>query len=180
MTEEPEFNPYAPPGAEVMPAPSAANPQNYYLAGQGKRFLNYLIDHLRFYGAMALLGAMLGLLSEWAPANTLLDLLSSEDWFTSYSTSLFLLIFYYTVQEALFGRTLGKLITGTKVLTIQGLKPSLLQLVGRSAARMVPFEVFSVLMDSRSIGWHDSWSGTRVVDTRRVINKRLSPALRKH
>lgn len=75
------------------------------------------------------------------------------------------LVAYYVLFEAIFGRTPGKLITGTRVVTLDGAKPGFGQIIGRSFARLVPFEPFSFL-GSRG-GWHDRWSGTRVVRVRR-------------
>jgi uncharacterized RDD family membrane protein YckC len=70
---------------------------------------------------------------------------------------------YYVVCESAFQATLGKLVTGTRVVTFNGDKPTFGQVVGRSFARFVPFEAFSFL-NRRPIGWHDSWTGTRVVE----------------
>jgi uncharacterized RDD family membrane protein YckC len=74
-------------------------------------------------------------------------------------------ILYYLFMESVFGRTVGKLITGTKVIDLEGKRPSFLTLLGRSLARIVPFEPFSFLGNDR--GWHDRWSDTRVVDMRK-------------
>jgi uncharacterized RDD family membrane protein YckC len=74
---------------------------------------------------------------------------------------------YYVVLEAAFGWTVGKLITGTRVVRFDGDKPRVPQIIGRTFARFVPFEPFSVLFGNTKLGWHDSWSGTRVVKVRR-------------
>jgi uncharacterized RDD family membrane protein YckC len=74
---------------------------------------------------------------------------------------------YYIISEGLFQRTLGKLLTGTRVVTADGGRPTFGQIVGRSFARMIPFEAFSFLGgDGGPVGWHDSLSGTRVVSVR--------------
>ena len=72
---------------------------------------------------------------------------------------------YYIVCESFFGVTIGKLITGTRVVDNEGGRPRFKQIVGRSLARFVPFEQFS-FFSTPAIGWHDTWSGTRVVKTR--------------
>ena len=81
-----------------------------------------------------------------------------------------LLVFflYYFISEALTARTIGKLITGTVVVTKNGEKPSLKAIAIRSASRLVPFEAFSFL--GNNVGWHDKWSDTYVVKKNDVIN----------
>ena len=71
---------------------------------------------------------------------------------------------YYVVFEGIFGWTVGKLVTGTRVIRADGNKPNVPQIIGRTFARFIPFEPFSVLFGR---GWHDSLSGTRVVKVRR-------------
>lgn len=44
-------------------------------------------------------------------------------------------------------------------------------------ARMVPFEAFSFLGER---GWHDSWSGTQVVEVRKPKVPALSPSVMRH
>jgi uncharacterized RDD family membrane protein YckC len=75
------------------------------------------------------------------------------------------MIGYYIIFEGAFGWTVGKLITGTRVIRFDGRKPRFPQIVGRTAARFIPFEPFSLLGGGN--GWHDSMSGTRVVRVRR-------------
>ena len=72
---------------------------------------------------------------------------------------------YYAISECLTGRTIGKLITGTKVVDADGNKPSFGKALGRSLCRHIPFEPFSVL-SSDARGWHDSIPKTWVVRSR--------------
>jgi uncharacterized RDD family membrane protein YckC len=76
-----------------------------------------------------------------------------------------LYVTYYFAQEALWGTTLGKRITGAAVVAVDGSPTAVLQTLKRSLARVVPFEPLSFL-GSRPDGWHDRWSGTRVVSIR--------------
>jgi len=71
---------------------------------------------------------------------------------------------YYVVLETAAGRTLGKLITGTREVREDGGKPRFGQILGRTAARFIPFEPFSLLGSPK--GWHDGLSGTRVIRVR--------------
>ena len=69
---------------------------------------------------------------------------------------------YYFIMEALFQRTLGKLVSRTKVVMMDGHSPSPRVLAKRTLIRLIPFEFLSIGFGSL---WHDWWSGTRVVDT---------------
>lgn len=79
--------------------------------------------------------------------------------------SLFAPFIYYVGFEAAFGRTPGKLLTGTRVVTLTGEPPSFGQCLGRAFARCVPFEPLSFL-GGDGVGWHDKWTDTRVIRTR--------------
>jgi len=78
-------------------------------------------------------------------------------------------VLYYVVMEYNFQVSVGKLITGTVVVDVNGKKPTLKAIVGRSFSRLVPFDAFSFL-GSDTIGWHDTWSGTRVVKKKDLSN----------
>lgn len=64
------------------------------------------------------------------------------------------------LPEALFARSLGKLLTGTRVVNIHGEKPGLGRAFLRMLLRCIPFEPLSL---RRGAMWHDTLSGTRVV-----------------
>lgn len=169
---EEERNPYAPPKTESVPDPLTVDLlESYELASKGKRFLNYVVDRAAIYGLLVVLGGVLGVaegmgyiegFSEWLDnlgglANMLL-------------TGLFSVV-YYWIMESVWGRTLGKLVTGTKVISDAGLPARPLAILGRSLARYVPFEPFSML---GSAAWHDSWSGTQVIDLRKKTSSPVS------
>lgn len=69
---------------------------------------------------------------------------------------------YYVICEALMQRTLGKLVTRTKVVSEDGGKPRFGQIMIRTLCRLIPFEAFSFL-GNEAVGWHDKISKTRVV-----------------
>jgi uncharacterized RDD family membrane protein YckC len=143
MSEGP--NPFEPPRAAWEKVETRSFSGDEFVdAGQGARFANFLIDMVVRTG-MAV-GAI-GIFGEDAVFAPLL-----------------LLVGYYIIFEALFARTPAKWITRTRVIALDGSRPRLLQIVGRSFARYVPFEPFSFLGNAR--GWHDRWSSTRVVKDR--------------
>ena len=139
----------------------------YQYATTGQRFLNYLIDNIIMrYGISWLTGAAIGVIIELVSPDFL------QETVVQYSTAfivaavmVYLLnyILYYTLCEKLFqGRTLGKLITGTKAVRIDGSPLTFKDALLRSLSRMVPFEVFSGF----GTPWHDSWTNTTVIKTR--------------
>lgn len=79
---------------------------------------------------------------------------------------------YYFILELAFGRTVGKFITGTKVVNREGEKPSAGKIALRTLIRFVPFEALSGFRISNEEStwargcWHDDWSDTVVVKTR--------------
>jgi len=75
---------------------------------------------------------------------------------------------YYLVPEFYWQKTIGKLITKTKVVREDGNRPTFGQILIRTLARLIPFEVFSFLFTP--IGWHDSLSKTIVVPKNYEIN----------
>lgn len=72
-------------------------------------------------------------------------------------------IAYYVLLESFTGRTLGKLITGSKVITTKSTKADWKTIFLRTVFRYIPFEQFSFLKKNPA-GWHDSLSSTLVVD----------------
>ncbi len=72
---------------------------------------------------------------------------------------------YPLIFEALFQKTIGKMLTQTKVVSVTGEKPSLPILIIRTFCRYIPFEPLSFLFYGQypTMGWHDRLSGTLVV-----------------
>ena len=78
-------------------------------------------------------------------------------------------ITYYTFFEYQFGYTLGKLVTGTRVVQANGEKLTLKQTLLRTLIRYIPVEPFTYLMNTS--GWHDKWVGTKVLKVEKTLNK---------
>lgn len=164
MNQE-DINPYAAPLSNVTisePAQISEAPS----AGGGKRFLNYLIDHVAMLGVFFLIGVLTAILDEqgitYRASQAMAEISGLENILFSCGVTLL----YYTCLEGTCGRSLGKWITGTKVVTASsGLPVSYRSALMRSLSRLVPFEAFSFLGSDAS-GWHDKWTDTRVVDLR--------------
>ncbi len=72
-------------------------------------------------------------------------------------------VIYYFVFESIFQATPGKFLTGTRVVTEDGGKPTVKQIFKRTVTRIVPFEAFSIFGQL----WHDTWSETYLVNEKR-------------
>lgn len=130
---------------------------NYCRAGMGKRFANYIIDVIVFYILVILLGIAIGLLRP--------DLLPGED--EGFAERIISLICYgilmFIVEAACGGKTLGKVITGTKAVNVDGSDINFQKAFLRNIIRCVPFDAISAL-GTPSNPWHDAWSHTLVID----------------
>ena len=148
MSEPQEPTPYAPPASMLSEPPLDPAERG---AGRGRRFGNLMLDQLALL-AVSMVSAVI------EPNKSMAEV---------FAESLLIPFVYYTVLEAAFGWTLGKLATGTRVVAADGGRASLLQVVGRSLARLIPFEPLSFFGGGDwPVGWHDSLSGTRVIRVR--------------
>lgn len=90
---------------------------------------------------------------------------------TEFFLGLSYVFLYYFIFESICQRTPGKFITGTRVITGTGTKPSMGTIAKRTLIRFVPFEAFSFLGEN-VYGWHDRWSGTYVVKAKRIASEK--------
>ena len=74
-------------------------------------------------------------------------------------------IVMFVIEAAFQGKTLGKLITGTRAINVHGAAPTFTQLLARNFIRAVPFNALSAF-GKPCAPWHDKWSDTYVVDER--------------
>lgn len=132
----------------------------YDAAGKVQRLLTCIIDIISFYIIEGILGIFMGALS-------VMMHFSFAGW-SGGTVQLFFLfmyfaiiILYYTLLEGSKGKTLGKLITKTKVVTEDGDPITYKQAFLRTLCRFVPFEPFSAFFGLTM--WHDQWTKTVVV-----------------
>jgi len=130
--------------------------QDYMPANKELRFANLIIDTIGFYAVIFLVSMLLAVI---AP-----EMFDEEDVSASLTLNLFVLliyILYFMLLEGLFnGKTLGKLITGTRAVKEDGSAITMSDSFKRALSRLVPFEPFSALGDRP---WHDKWTDTVVV-----------------
>jgi uncharacterized RDD family membrane protein YckC len=131
-------------------------------ASMGQRFVNFVVDWFAgltfsivvMMPAIILIAALDPENAELSPGHELLARAAAMVGFWA----------YFVLCEASIGRTIGKLLTGTRVVRLDGSRPDLSTIMRRSAARLVPFEPLSGF--SSSGPWHDRWTDTAVVRIR--------------
>ncbi|MDW7691732.1 RDD family protein [Flammeovirgaceae bacterium SG7u.111] len=121
-------------------------------ASNGKRFVNYLIDVICVYAIAFAVGVFMAINGAIGGSEFSFYLVG---WIVT-------IVFYSGLEGFLGGKTVGKYITKTRVVTEDGETPTFINIVGRSFCRLIPFDAFSFLGEKPG-GWHDSISKTRVV-----------------
>lgn len=154
-TKEKTANPYAPPASDVR----TAQKDEILLVSGWRRLFTWIIDKVAHIILAMFIGVILGFLLGYRGR-----ILFSSHLFR-YFFGFCIVAIYYIALEWSTGRTLGKLVLGTKVVNEQGGKPTAGQVVGRTFTRFVPFECFT-FFGSQSRGWHDRWASTYVVRSR--------------
>ena len=160
-------NPYQVPAAKIAETTSDER-LNIEPAGRWRRFFNWAIDYVGF-SLLAILVVMPYTI--WLAVKggeAALAKLEEPNLLRDYAIGFCAMLLYYIPMEGFFGFTIGKLVTGTWVVTELGGKPTWGQIVGRTIARFIPFEPFSLLFsnDKERRGWHDSLPKTYVVRKR--------------
>ena len=126
------------------------------LASRNKRLLNFLIDYIMVFVVLMTFMVVLevaGISVEEMAEGIIGNILSI----------LFYFLCYVMIEGGSRGKTLGKAITKTRVVTLAGEQPDFETFIKRSLIRLVPFEPFS-FFGSEVRGWHDRWSDTMVID----------------
>ncbi|MEJ5104451.1 RDD family protein [Chryseobacterium sp. MYb328] len=130
-------------------------------ASLGIRFLNNLIDLF----ILIILNLIITMISDILYALTDIEYFyfygNSAVWWQFLIGNINCFIYYFSMENFLNGRTIGKYITGTKVISTDATKPTTQQIIYRNLARLVPFDGLSFFGVN---GWHDSWTDTRVIN----------------
>lgn len=133
-------------------------------ASMGKRFANYLIDLLVFYALIFAGGIVWAILSPQT-----IESINEDDLGFNLLDRLLTLLLYglymFVVEAAFKGKSLGKLITGTRAVNEDGTDVTAKAAFFRGLSRAVPFNAFSAL-GNPTYPWHDRWTKTYVIDER--------------
>ncbi len=125
------------------------------LASKWTRFGNLIIDSI----IIQIFIYSLTFISIYLEINYIFNI----HWILDIMVSYFLHFIYYSVMEnATKGKTIGKYITGTRVVTTDDTTPDFDTIIRRSLCRIIPFNEISFLGE-HSTGWHDSMSKTKVI-----------------
>ncbi len=136
-----------------------ADYSSYDLATTGQRFSNMLIDTVMYLIFSMIVGVILGVLGFYESLKEMNDTLFG----------LILMTVYFLPQEAIWGRTIGKLVTKTKVVSIDGKNVTFLKALGRTVCRIIPFEAFTFLGgDGHPHGLHDKLPKTKVISLKKA------------
>jgi len=135
------------------------------LATNNKRLANYVVDVIAQYAISYSLVLVAEQLYVYFESDWLYNFLTNDGFLFNLLSGYGLLVVYYTIFETLTQRSLGKYITGTKVLVQDGSVPSAGTIALRSLCRVIPFEHFSFLGDKQG-GWHDRFTSTVVVNVK--------------
>ncbi|MCU0448440.1 MAG: RDD family protein [Bernardetiaceae bacterium] len=140
---------------------------------KGIRVANYVIDFVVRTLLAWLIGFGLGVLNVVLYGNDLgagilpyLDVL----WVRYLLGIVISFAYYFAMESATGGRTIGKLLTSTVAITETGEPLTTTHALGRSLWRQVPFNALSFL--GQGPGWHDSFTKTRVVH-KRFLQERI-------
>lgn len=126
-------------------------------ASQGKRFTNYILDSICILMFSFMFGVVVAFIFP-----SMLSILETDSRIIDYGLGFILGMIYYSFFEITTGRTIGKLVTGTKVVDEYGNNPDIQTILVRSLCRYIPFDAFSFLGDGS--GWHDTLSKTKVIE----------------
>ncbi len=145
---------------------TTAAPTEFVIAERSKRFFNLLIDTILFYIFFIAMAVVFALLDNVFASSYTVEMLDAPILGRIISVIIYF-IFFFLMEWALKGRTIGKYITNTKTVMEDGSRLTLSAILKKSGSRLVPFEAFS-FFGSDGRGIHDKWSDTVVVDLKKV------------
>ncbi|MCZ4318475.1 RDD family protein [Aequorivita sinensis] len=123
------------------------------VVGSGIRFVNFLIDFIIWLILAMIVIFIIGLVVQ--PTDE--SFISLLGYILIFGT----FIAYYAIMEIKFQKTVGKFVTKTKVVKMDGTKPKTSDIITRTFCRLIPFDRISFLFVRNGI--HDFLSKTKVV-----------------
>ena len=126
---------------------------NSNIVGSGIRFVNFIIDFIIWLILAFIISFIIGLFIR--PTDQ--GLITLFGYILIFGT----FIAYYAIMEIKFQKTVGKFVTKTKVVKMNGEKPENGDIIARTFCRLIPFDRISFLFTRN--GFHDFLSKTTVV-----------------
>ena len=123
------------------------------VVGSGIRFANFLIDFIVWLILAFIISFIIGLFVQ--PTDQ--GIITLFGYVLIFGT----FIGYYAIMEIKFQKTVGKFVTKTKVVKMNGEKPENGDIITRTFCRLIPFDRLSFLFVKNGI--HDFLSKTKVV-----------------
>jgi uncharacterized RDD family membrane protein YckC len=121
-------------------------------AGKGLRFANRLID--------IVVMLFIAITHLFSMDSYFENSFNPKSYWELYLIEFISIILYYLLLEGVFNTTPGKCVTNTTIVNENGQRPRFGQILGRTFARLIPFDALSFF---GTRGWHDGLSGTYVV-----------------
>lgn len=117
------------------------------------RLINFIVDTIAFFIVTIILLSILDLFVTR----------TNQSFMTMVAYLMFPLVFfgYYVFMETKYQKTIGKFITKTRVVTQDGAKPEVGDIVRRTFCRLIPFDSISFLFIQN--GFHDKLSDTTII-----------------
>ena len=136
-------------------------------ASLGIRFLNSILDLMALMVINIILAFIAGFLYEVTGAGVFDFYLNGGKLWDLVIGNIVFFVYYLLMEYYTGGRTIGKYITGTGAIGVDGSRLDFNKALYRSLSRLVPFDGLSFFGTN---GWHDSWSDTRVVNLKNYEN----------
>lgn len=130
------------------------------VVSSGTRIVHFFVDFVAFFITALILSLISGLFIT-TNDQTVLKLVSYVLFFISFFT-------YFVVMEFKFQKTIGKFLTKTKVVMIDGQRPRLNDIISRTLYRLIPIDQISFIFTKN--GFHDSFSKTTVIKEKTNAN----------
>jgi len=136
---------------------------NFEAASRGQRFANLLLDYVGFYAAVFVSGFLIAVIFEITGESFLWQEEDVNPLIDRIFTMLVYVVYYTLLEYFSRGRSLGKLITRTRVVHVDGAELTFKHYLLRSLTRLVPFDAIAGL---NGYPFHDRWTKTKVVQLR--------------
>jgi len=142
----------------------------YCRASSGLRLANYIIDTLFIYFLIFCLGIVIAIIDP-----SIIDTIDDGITDRIVGTIFYGVMMSFT-EIILNGKSIGKLITKTKAVNLDGSDLSFEKAFTRNLIRIIPFDALAAL-GTPSIPWHDKWSDTMVIDEKKLALQKQSADL---